>query len=118
MASELLYQIALYAIPNIGHVHASTLVQHFGNAPDVFKATLSALEKIEGIGSVRARSIRSFTDFKDAEEEINFIEKYKIQPLFITEPFYPQRLLHCYDAPVLLFYKGEADLNTSKILAW
>ncbi|MGB8195264.1 MAG: DNA-processing protein DprA, partial [Chitinophagaceae bacterium] len=40
-----------------------------------------------------------------------------IQPLFITEPAYPQRLLHCYDAPALLFYKGTADLNASKIVA-
>lgn len=117
MPSELLYQIALTQVPNIGHVHTRTLVQHFGSASAVFAAKPSLLEKIEGIGSVRARSIKSFSKFKDAEVEIKFIEKYNIQPLFITDAAYPQRLLHCYDAPALLFYKGTANLNASKIVA-
>jgi DNA processing protein len=117
MPSELLYQIALTQVPNIGYVHTRTLVQHFGSASAVFAAKQSLLEKIEGIGSVRAGSIKSFNKFKDAEAEIKFIDKYKIQPLFITDSTYPQRLLHCYDAPALLFYKGTAKLNASRVVA-
>jgi DNA processing protein len=117
MPSELLYQIALTQVPNIGYVHTRTLVQHFGSASAVFAAKSSLLEKVEGIGSVRAGSIKSFSRFKDAEAEIKFIEKYNIQPLFVTDAAYPQRLLHCYDAPALLFYKGTANLNASKIVA-
>jgi DNA processing protein len=75
------------------------------------------LEKIEGIGSVRAHSIKKFNDFKPAEEEIRFIEKYKIKPLFLTDKEYPQRLLNCYDSPTLVFYRGSADLNCSRVLA-
>ena len=30
---------------------------------------------------------------------------------------YPKRLLNCYDSPTLLYYKGEADLNSEKIIA-
>lgn len=114
---ELLYQIALTSVPNIGHVHARTLVQHFGSASAVFRAKKSELEKLEGIGTVRAASIRSFSNFKEAETEIAFIEKYNVKPLFITDADYPRRLLHCYDAPVLLYYKGAADLNASRIAA-
>ena len=117
MANDLLYQLALTLVPNIGYVHAKTLALHFGTARAVFEAKRSSLEKIEGIGSVRAESIKAFNNFSEAEKEIAFIEKYKIQPLFITDPAYPQRLLHCYDAPALLFYKGKADLNASKIIA-
>ncbi|MES1221692.1 MAG: DNA-processing protein DprA, partial [Bacteroidota bacterium] len=29
----------------------------------------------------------------------------------------PKRLLNCYDSPTLLYYKGTADLNASKIVA-
>lgn len=75
------------------------------------------LEKIEGIGSVRAHSIKTFNDFKPAEDEIKFIEKYKIKPLFLTDKEYPQRLLNCYDSPTLVFYKGAADLNCSRVVA-
>ncbi len=52
-----------------------------------------------------------------SEEEIKFIEKYKITPLFITDDEYPKRLLNCYDSPLLLYYRGNADLNTSKIIS-
>jgi DNA processing protein len=117
MNNDLLYQLALTTVPHIGHVHAKILVQQFGSAEAVFKAKHSQLEKTEGIGSIRARSIKSFTGFEEGREEIRFMEKYRIRPLFLTDPDYPQRLLHCYDSPTLLFYKGEADLNTSKIVA-
>jgi DNA processing protein len=115
--SELLYQFALTEVPNIGCVHAKILVQAFGSAEKIFKAKQQLLEKTEGIGEVRAKAIKSFKDFSKAEEEIKFIEKYKITPLFLTDKHYPQRLLNCYDSPTVLFYKGSADLNASRIVA-
>ena len=117
MTGDLLYQLALTEVPNIGWVQAKILAQHFGEAEKIFKAKLSALEKIEGIGTIRANSIKSFSDFSNAEEEIKFIEKFRIKPLFITNKEYPRRLLNCYDSPTLLFYKGTADLNASKIIS-
>ena len=35
----------------------------------------------------------------------------------MTDKDYPQRLLNCYDSPTLLYYRGTADLNASKIIA-
>ena len=117
MSSQLLYQIALTLIPNIGDVRAKALLEHFGEAEKIFKATKSNLENIEGIGTIAANSIKYFNDFKICEEEIAFIEKNKISPLFITDENYPQRLLNCYDSPTMLYYKGNADLNNSKIIS-
>jgi DNA processing protein len=116
MQSDLLYQVALTQVPNVGYVHAKTLALHFGSAANVFKATRSLLERIEGIGAIRAASIKAYRDFKKAEDEIDFIEKYRIKPLFLTDREYPQRLLNCYDPPTMLFYKGTADLNASRIV--
>jgi DNA processing protein len=115
--NDLIYQLTLTEVPNIGCVQAKILAQHFGEAEKIFKAKQSTLEKLEGIGSIRANCIKGFNDFSKAEEEIKFIEKFKIKTLFITDKEYPQRLLNCYDSPTLLFYKGTADLNASKILA-
>jgi len=117
MTTELLYQLALTEIPNIGCVHAKILTTEFGNTSAIFKAKQSSLEKIEGIGVIRAKAIKAFHDFSNAEEEITFIEKYNIKPLFLSDKNYPQRLLNCYDSPTLLYYKGDADLNTSKIIS-
>jgi len=117
MNNDLLYQIALTLVPNIGDVHAKALVNLYGSAESVFKAKKKDLENIEGIGIVRAKSIKGFEDFSGAENEITFIEKYKITPLFITDAAYPKRLLNCYDAPAMLYYRGNADINASKIIA-
>ena len=117
MHSELFYQLALTLVPNIGDVQAKLLVQYFGEASAVFKAKKSELEKIDGIGEVRAASIKNFHDFHIAETEIKFIEKYRITTLFLTDEAYPKRLANCYDSPTLMFYKGTADLNASRIVA-
>lgn len=117
MTNDLLYQLALTQVPHIGCVHAKQLIQQFHSAEAIFKARAAELEKIEGIGTVRARCIKTFNEFTQAEKEISFIEKYKIKPLFLNHPEYPQRLLHCYDSPTLLFYRGTANLNTARIIA-
>lgn len=115
--NDLLYRIALTSVPNIGAVHAKILLDKYGDAQTILKASKKDLEKCEGIGTVRAKSIKEFCDFKKAEEEVQFIEKYRIEPLFISDKNYPQRLLNCYDPPVLLYYRGTADLNSAKVLA-
>ena len=117
MSNDLLYQIALTLIPNIGDVHAKALVNRYGDAESIFKAKQKELESQEGIGTVRANSIKAFTDFHSSEAEIKFIEQFKIKPLFITDKEYPQRLLNCYDSPALLYYRGNADLNILKIIS-
>ena len=117
MTNDLVYQIALTLLPNIGDVHAKALINIYGDAASVFKAKKHELECIEGIGTVRAGSIKAFADFTSSEEEIKFIEQYKITPLFINDKNYPQRLLNCYDSPTMLYYRGNADLNSSKIIS-
>lgn len=117
MSPELLYQVALTLLPNIGDVHAKALVNYFGNASAIFSASKKELEALEGIGTVRANAIKKFDDFSGAEEEIKFIEKYKITTLFIGDKDYPQRLLNCYDSPAMLYYKGNTGLNSPKIIA-
>ena len=117
MSNELIYRIALTQVPNIGDVHGKMLINIFGDASSVFNARKKDLENIEGIGTVRAASIKGFGNFLVAEKEISFIEQYKITPLFITDNSYPQRLLNCYDSPLMLYYRGTADLNHSKIIS-
>jgi DNA processing protein len=117
MLTELYYRIALSQVPNIGAVHARTLIDLYGDASEVFKAKKNLLEKTEGIGSIRARNIKEFNNFKRVSEEIAFIDKYKIEALFLTDEKYPKRFLNCYDPPTMLYYKGTADLNCSRVLS-
>ena len=117
MTNDLLFQVALTMVPNIGSVQAKILTEQFGTAENIFKAKKKELECIEGIGEIKAHSIKKFEDFAEAEDELKFVEKYKIETLFLTDKKYPQRLLTCYDSPTLLYYRGNADLNQSKIVS-
>ena len=117
MSADLLYQLSLCQVPYIGYVHAKMLAERFPSAQAVFCASQRELECLEGIGTIRARSIKKFRDFNKAEKEIAFIRKYGIQTLFLKDDEYPRRLLDCYDPPTVLFYKGKANLNAAKILS-
>lgn len=116
MPQELMYQLALTRIPLIGDVTVKKLLEHFGSAGNIFNARKQELERIETVGAIRAAAIRNFRDFAEIENEISFMEKYRIQPLFCTDPAYPQRLLHCYDNPAMLYYKGNASLNAMRMI--
>jgi len=114
---SLLHQIALTFIPGVGSVNSRLLLNRFGTAEEVFRAKKSQLMSITGIGEKTARSILDKELFGRAEIEAAFVEKYKIQTLFYTEADYPKRLRNCYDAPVLLYFKGNADLNNSRVVS-
>lgn len=113
--NDLFYQIALTLVPKIGAVYARILTEKLGDAKKVFHTGRNALEKIAG--TIRAENILCFNDFARVEKELAFIDKAGIRPLFLTDPDYPQRLLNCSDPPLLLFYKGKADLNASQVIA-
>lgn len=117
MNNDKLYQVALTLVPTIGCVQAKLLTEHFGDAASIFKAKKKDLAVIEGIGEVRAKHIKTFEDFSEAEAELAFAQKHKIEILFLTDEKYPKRLLNCYDAPTVLYYRGNADLNASKIIS-
>ncbi|MCY7361401.1 MAG: DNA-processing protein DprA, partial [Ignavibacteria bacterium] len=106
-----IYRIALTLIPNIGDVLIRNLISYCGSEEKIFKAGKEKLLKIPGVGEVIAQSIKSFDDFKRAEEELKFVEKHNIQMLFFTDANYPARLKQYNDSPVLLYYKGTTDLN-------
>jgi DNA processing protein len=117
MKEDILYQLALGKIPGIGPVYARRLLHHFGEAKAVFDAPEASLADIVGLGEKRAYDIAHFKAFSTIEKEQDFLEKYAIRTFFITDDHYPQRLLRCPDAPILLFFKGQTDLNASRIIS-
>lgn len=117
MQEETLYQVALTLVPDLGVVRARQLVAHLGSASAVFKAKKKEIAAVEGIGESCARSVKAWKAFEEAEKELSFAEKNGIRVLFLTDPAYPQRLLHCYDPPTVLYYKGNTDLNRPRIIS-
>jgi len=113
----LLYQIAISLIPGIGDINAKKLISYCGSAEAIFRESKKNLLKIPGMGVSTVNSILSHNVLDRAEEEIEFIEKYNIVPLYFLDKDYPFRLKHCMDSPVMLYYKGNANLNASRIVS-
>ncbi len=114
---ELLYTIALSSVKGIGDLLAKNLIAYCGSAEAVFKTGKTKLEKIPGIGRGKAELVSMADVMKTAEAEMQFISDYEITPLAYTDDAYPKRLKECADSPVLLYYKGNADLNAAKVVA-
>lgn len=113
-----LYKIAITLLPNIGDTNGKKLIAYCGGVEEVFKETKQNLRKIPGIST---KIIESITNHKQilerAEKELLFIEKNKIQPIFFLDQNYPQRLKQCADGPMLLYYKGNANLNHNRVVS-
>lgn len=113
----LLYQIAISLIPGIGDVNAKKLISYCGSAEAIFKESKKNLLKIPGMGISTVNSILSHNVLDRAEQEIEFIEKHHIVPLYFLDKEYPSRLKHCMDSPVMLFYQGNANLNATRVVS-
>ncbi len=114
---QLMYKLALHLLPGIGPVSARNLVSYCGGVKEIFHTRKGELEKIPFIGSERAKEIIKYKNFQEIRDEVDNIRKNNIQTLFYLDKEYPQRLRNCDDAPVLLFYKGNADLNAPRIIS-
>ena len=113
---QLTYLISLQLTPHVGSKLAKNLIAYCGNPEAVFYEKRRSLEKIPGIGKIIAESILNFKDFERAEKEIAFIEKNNINVLVYYEDEYPDRLRHIDDAPLVLFSKGNCNLNQNRMI--
>ncbi len=109
--------IALSFIPKVGPVMAKNLISYCGSAEAVFKQKKSHLIKIPGIGNQLAENIINQKVFSKVETELKFIEKYKIKAINFLDKEYPKRLSNCLDAPLILFQKGNTNLNQQKVIS-
>ena len=114
---QLLYALALQAVPNIGDITAKKLISHCGTPEAVFKTSSATLSKIEGIGGYALKHLNETKHFKLAENELTFMEKQSIKGLYFEDPNYPYRLKHCIDGPIVLFQKGTVNWENQPIIS-
>ena len=114
---ELLHILALTNTEGIGDVTAKKLISQFGSATAIFSQTKQALLKISGVGNSTIFALKNKNNFKKAEQEIEFIKANNIQYSYFKDANYSTNLNHCFDAPVLLFKKGNIDLQQQNIIS-
>lgn len=112
-----LYQIALKNITGVGAQRAKALIKYFGGIQEVFDVPLKHWTEVLNIGPAVLKKMSRTEALEAAKQELDFIECNNLDVLFFDDPRYPHRLSHCSDAPILLFCKGDTDLNNLKTVA-
>lgn len=116
MDHERLSFLALHFIPGVGTRLIKQLISYCGSASEVFKRPKGKLQNIPGVGPATAQSIITGKPFGLAEKELKKAAKEDTQILFFTDKQYPNRLKTIDDAPTMLYFKGNCNLNHHKVV--
>lgn len=117
MKDEQIYTLALSRIPGLGLMGACNLVRTLGSASAVFQHRKELKELLPAVSEKLIKALDCPEAFHRAEEELKYAEKNQIQCITLNDAAYPSRLRECEDAPLLLFYRGNAPLNALKVIS-
>ncbi|MFA8435647.1 MAG: DNA-processing protein DprA [Marinifilaceae bacterium] len=117
MNNDLYFKIAVSKLKGVGPVSIKKLIAYTGSIEGIFKEKKQKLLKIPGIGNSHIQKLQRKQALDLAHQEMDFMEANGIRSLFYLDSNYPQTLINCPDAPVLLYYKGNIDFNAPKILS-
>jgi len=114
---EILYTIALTRLAYFSPTSLLHLHRELGSATAIFEHRKDIHDIIPD-ASPKLMDALCDTDeaLKRAEVELEYDQSNHITPLCINDERYPQRMHECDDAPLVLFYKGTADLNRQHII--
>ena len=112
--------LAALALTRINYFHLAGIRQLYealGSATAIVENIPNIRDIIPDISSKMMEGLRDVnTVMPRAEAELTYCQQHGIQPLVLNDPLYPHRLRECDDAPLVLFYKGTADLNQQRVI--
>lgn len=111
--------VALNMVESVGPVRVRQLLEHFGDAPSILRASRTQLLNVHGIGDETATAIASWEKDIDLTAELKRIEDYGCHVLTQEDAEYPSLLREIYDPPLVLYVKGsllERDKNSVAIV--
>ena len=117
MSDEILYTMALTRMTGFNAAMALQLYQTLGGGKEVYEHRQDIGEVVPESTPQLREAMKYWDDaLKRAEAEIAFMQAKGIRALTLHDADYPQRLCECPDAPVVLYYKGTANLNQQYVI--
>ena len=114
---EKIYAMALTRLSGLSLVSLHELYEQMGSATAIAEHRNAITDVLP---NAQPRLIQALSQFDEplqrAEAEMEYCLRYGIKVLDINDIDYPQRLKECADAPLVLFYRGTADLNQRHII--
>ena len=118
MSEIKLQQLALSLTKGIGNTNLKNLISYCGSPQEVFSTTKGKLEKVPGIGEKASKSLLDNKEvFEKAEDILEYATKNDIKLLFYTDSDYPTNLKQLYDAPALVYLKGNNFPDNQRIIS-
>ena len=114
---DILYTLALTRMTGFNFATALRLYQELGSGRGVWEHRNDVKEVLPDCTDRLAANLKDWSmALTRAEQEMAFIEKHHLQVLCHGDSRYPQRLMECPDAPIVLYYLGNADLNAQRVV--
>lgn len=111
------YWIWLSRIEGLGPIKIKSLLEKYKTPEKIWNLTKQELMKTKGIGENIANSILKKEYRENLGQYIKYMEKYNIGIITINDQDYPKNLLHIYDTPPILYYKGDKELLHTNMIA-
>ena len=115
--AELIAVLRLQRVPNIGDITAKKLIAHCGSPEAIFEDKLQNLLKIDGVGTHTLKGLLDGEHLESAQSEYAYIKRKELAYSYFADADYPAYLKHCIDSPILLFKRGNIDLEGRKIIS-
>ncbi len=114
---QLLYNIALTRIGHFSLASALHLYRTLGSGEEIFLHRNEAQDLLPDCSPRLIDNLKDWSEpLKRAEVELEFCRNNNIRVLCLGDDNYPKRLEDCADAPLVMYYKGNANLNQSRVI--
>lgn len=115
---EILNIMKLSLLPRLGATNAKFLLEQFGSATELFNNISYIKDYLPDASDLLIETLNKHSSYMArAEEELEFADSQNINCICLGSTDYPYRMKDCDDAPIIMYYLGNADLNKSKIIS-
>lgn len=117
MKQEHLYAIALTRTSGFNLPALLELYQKAGSATAVYEHRNNIRDLLPDASQHLVDGLKSIDNMLSfAEHELQYDEQHGIEVLCFNDDNYPQRMRECADAPLVLYKRGNANLNKQRTL--
>lgn len=110
---DAVYKIALTMIPGLGGAGIRKILAQMKTERNIFENPEETKKILEGFSKKVAESFKPQNYTAKAAEQLEILNKYKIKAVYYTDNDFPQKLSTCDDSPIMLYMRGNVNLQTS-----
>ena len=118
MNTEIFYTMALTRLTNFNYQQALELYKAVGSAQLLYEYRNDIGDILKDCSPRLREALKDWDEpMKRADFELKYMQEHGIRALTLMDDDYPQRLLECPDAPIVLYFTGNCDLNQMNIVS-